>query len=108
MPSVSCGCKRGDPSEMNVLLAPDRRIKVHQSLFLLIADENERLALPCSSHPCSSVLPSFLKEGKPCRTTPTALPYLLAPQLHPLALTWAVKQKQWQGLTPNPAAIGSS
>lgn len=77
-----------------------------RAFFLLIADENGRLALPSSSHPCSSVLPSFPKEGKPCQTTPTALPYPLAPQLHHPALTRAVKQERWRGLTPNPAALG--
>lgn len=60
---MSDGCKKGVLSVLDALLAPGERVKAHHSLFLLIANENERLALSSSSHPCSSVLSSFLKES---------------------------------------------
>lgn len=60
---MSYGCKKGVLSVLDALLALGRRFKEHHSLFLVIANENERLALLSSSHPCSSVLSGFPKES---------------------------------------------
>lgn len=76
----------------------------------LIANENERLALSSSSHPCSSVLSSFLKESAamPNTSHSSAIPAGLWAASSSPHLTWWPNRSN-RGRQPwSPAALGSS
>lgn len=103
---MSYGCQKGIFSVLHVLLALGRRVKAHHSLILLIANENERLALSSSSHPCSSVLSGFLKESValPNTSHSSAIPAAFCLPPVPPHLTRVVKQEQPWVLTPGSSS----